>query len=142
MERMILMGIRLYFRNKYKPEKEYCLGKLFSYAEGKDKLKCVDFLNDVGALDEYWIDDEWRKDYHWCETPQELFQCMCECTRYIDYNEDFFELCTEDLIWFLVLYWEDHASFHGHEDWGIREEAKFIQENATCETRWEFRLGA
>ena len=135
------MGIRLYFRNKYKPENEYCLGKLFAYAEGKDKLKCVDFLNDVGVLDEFWLDGEIHTMWSYCKTPQELFLDMCCCWTYQDYG-DFFELCTEDLIWFLVLYWEDHASFHGHEDWGIREEAKFIQENATCETRWEFRLGA
>lgn len=135
------MGIRLYFRNRYKPENEYCLGKLFAYAERKDKLKCVDFLNEVGELDAYWIDSELRTGYDWCKTPQELFQEMCCCCTYQDYGE-FFELCTEDLIWFLVLYWDDHASFHEHPGLGLREEAEFIQKNATRETRWEFRLGA
>lgn len=53
------MGIRLSFRNKDKPDVEYCLGKYFSYAEPTDAHDSVDFLFRIGALDQYeWTDDE------------------------------------------------------------------------------------
>lgn len=140
------MGIRLYFRNKYKPENEYCLGKLFAYAEGNDKLKCVDFLNDVGVLDEFWLDGEIHTQWSYCETPQELFLDMCCCCTYQDYGE-FFELCTEDLFMFLYLYRKDQKEFWRPQhivtyDTDLLQEIKYVQKHASVENRWEFRLGA
>lgn len=63
------MGVRLYFRNKDKPDNEYCLGKFLGYAETSD-----------------------------------------------------------------------HAKLFDHEPWDVREELQFIQQNASVESRWEFRL--
>lgn len=139
------MGIRLYFRNKDKPKEEFCMGKLLHYAEYKENLTCVWFLEQINALDDYWTDSELRTDYYYCENVVELFITLCNCTPYIDYG-DLFEMSSEDLFYFLFLYYEDMCKIYGlmitEKYQAIAEASAFIMKNASCESRWEFRLGA
>ena len=136
------MGIRLYFRNKYHPGEEYCLGKLLHYADYKDKLLCVDFLVSVNALDLY----EWYKEVPKFENMGQEFISECAICVYQDYGE-LFELSTEDLCLFLYLYRQDQKEFWGPDhivqyDTDLKSEIEYIQKNAAVENRWEFRLGA
>ncbi len=139
------MGIRLYFRNKDNPKEEYCLGKLLHYAEYKENLTCVWFLDQINALDEYWTDSELRTDFYYCENVTELFITLCQCCPYVDYG-DLFEMSSEDLFYFLFLYYEDKGKIDGwttiEQHQAVVEASAFIMKNATCESRWEFRLGA
>lgn len=132
------MGVRLYFRNKDRPENEYCLGKFLGYADPSDQHTSIDFLVEVGALDGY----EWDTSYRDIPDRSEMaasFIEECHYCRFYEYG-GMFELCTEDLVWFIRLYWDDHAKLFDHESWDVREELQFIQQNASIESRWEFRL--
>lgn len=136
------MGIRLSFRNKDKPDEEYCLGKYFSYAEPTDAHDSVDFLVRIGALDQYeWPDDEIPERSEMAAA----FIRECEFCMYQDYG-CMFELSTEDLVGFLGLYTIDRAKLRGWELSDFNDQLygalAFIQRNATVESRWEFKLGA
>ena len=136
------MGIRLYFRNKYAPKDEYCLGKLLYYADVKDNLKSIDFIVSVGALDEY----EWYKDSPEFNDMAKEFIVECTICAYQDYG-DLFELCSEDLFMFLYLYRKDQKEFWGPDntvtyDTDLLHEIEYVQKHAAVENRWEFRLGA
>ena len=136
------MGIRLYFRNKYKPEDEFHLGKYFSYAEKKDGCyNCVKYLLDhvSSAFDllmeyrEFYIGDDDIYD----------FLDMCANGIYFDYG-DFFEMETDDLCGFLSCYIMDRCSLFNYE---LKPEylidiLQFIGDHGTIKSVWEFRLGA
>ena len=139
------MGIRLYFRNKYKDNdlyNEFCLGKLFYYIDSryKPRLKCVEYLEEENALDHYIFDIE---DYNY----EDLYECFleqCSCCPYIDYDDNLFELSTEQLIKFVYLYCKDYDAVWNTN---VFEEfferiIDFIAENEAVENRWLFRLGA
>lgn len=136
------MGIRLYFRNKYDPKEEFCLGKLLHYANSVNHLECVDFIIETGALDDY----EWYEDVpDRCKMHGEFLD-ECVICAYQDYG-DLFELSTEDLCLFIYLYRKDQKDFWGPDhivqyDLDLEDELKFIQKHAAVENRWEFRLGA
>lgn len=136
------MGIRLYFRNKYAPADEYCMGKLLYYADIKDRLSCIDFLVSVNALDEY----VWSRDTPSFNDIAKQFIDECAIWSYIDYG-DLFELGTEDLFMFLYLYRKDQKEFWGPDnivtyDTDLQQEIEYVQKHASVENRWEFRLGA
>lgn len=136
------MGIRLYFRNKYAPADEYCMGKLLHYADYKDRLSCIDFLVSVNALDEY----DWYEDRPEVNDMASEFISECSICPYQDYG-DLFELCTEDLFLFLYLYRKDQKEFWGPDnhviyDTDLHQEIEYVQKHASVESRWEFRLGA
>lgn len=136
------MGIRLYFRNKYEPKEEYCLGKLFHYANSVDHLDCVDFIVEAGALNDY----EWCVNFPCTGIKSGDFLDECVICAYQDYG-GLFELSTEDLCLFIYLYRKDQKEFWGPDhivqyDLDLEDELKFIQKHAAIENRWEFRLGA
>ena len=138
------MGIRLSFRNKYKPDAEYCLGKYLSYAETTDAHESIDFLVECGALDDY----EWWDDPDHILSKSEVvdrFITECQSCTYQDYGS-LFELSTEDLIWFIYLNIIDKSKLR---EWPVSDfkdqfvgAMEFIKDNAAVENRWEFRLGA
>ena len=133
------MGIRLYFRNKDKPEEEYCLGKLYSYIDEKDKCTSVKWLLEfTNALDEF-VENPYAR----IEENVEAFLLDCACMRYIDYGE-FFELSTCELCLFLIYYGIDWESLWYDEGYkfDLEHAIAFIGTHEACVNRWEFRLGA
>lgn len=137
------MGIRLSFRNKYKPDSEYCLGKYLSYADPTDAHDSIDFLVECGALDNY---EWWDGSDHVLSKSEvvEKFILECQSCTYQDYG--MFELCTEDLVWFIHLNILDKSKLRNWPVSDFTEQfigaLEFIKDNATIESRWEFRLGA
>lgn len=137
-----VMGIRLYFRNKYNPKDEFCLGKLLYYADYYSRLSCIDFLVSVNAL----VDYEWVEGMPEVKEMTKVFISECQICAYQDYG-DLFELCTEDLFQFIYLYRKDQKEFWGPDhivqyDTDLEDEIKYIQTHAVCANMWEFRLGA
>lgn len=138
-----MMGIRLYFRNKDKKDNEYCLGKLLYYHEAGNfqKLECVKYLEQIGALDHYVFDLD---DYE-LSSLYTAFLLQCSCCPYMDYgDEGMFELSTGQLMQFVILYIKDHAAVWEHPVMysSIENIIEYVEANETCEPIWEFRLGA
>lgn len=135
------MGIRLYFRNKYKPEDEFCLGKYFSYAEKKDCCyMCVKYLIKSGRIDYFLID--YKEQY---DSGDDIYNFLeaCAMGRYYEYGE-FFEMTTEEACGFIADYMLDRCRLWQYDLKAsyMIDILQFIAQNATIESMWEFRLGA
>lgn len=132
------MGIRLYVRNRDYPENELCLGKLFGYVDDAEKLKCVEYLDSIGAIGSNFLD--WKENYPDCKTLIDAFIDACAHYSRFGYGE-FFQLSTAQCIKFIYLYREDQKRILHNSNMMIDEmEIDFLTENESKNNVWEFRL--